>query len=121
MAYWPCDRCRGTGAIEIGEWRQFWNVDVCPDCGGDGHARPGSFGNALMGCVVWCAGRVIDRDTNDWQFQGVFATEQEAASVCRDETWFIGPAKVGAALPVEGFEWPDAYYPLLTPTPQGET
>ena len=39
-------------------------------------------------------------------------SEQIAISMCRDETYFIGPLPVNLAFPHERCEWPGMYFPL---------
>lgn len=70
--------------------------------------------------VLWIVGQVHLKPGDEpdgrtpfpWSFQGLFATEAEAASVCRDRFWFVGPAKLGECLPVENVMWEGAYYPI---------
>lgn len=58
---------------------------------------------------VWIVGQV--REEKDWEFQGVFNTEQEAIEACVDENYFIGPAIFGQPCPRETVHWHGAYWP----------
>lgn len=58
---------------------------------------------------VWIVGRFY---AETWDFQGVFWKEPEAVSACVDDTWFVAPAQIGVALPVEPQPWPGLYYPV---------
>jgi len=65
--------------------------------------------------IVWIVGQVDRADDQRWQFAGVFSSELQAVSACRDETYFIGPAILGRAWPHYRCQWPGAYYPHTTP------
>lgn len=58
---------------------------------------------------VWIVGRFY---AETWDFQGVFWKEAEAVGACVDDTWFVAPAQIGVALPVEPQPWPGLYYPV---------
>lgn len=64
----------------------------------------------------WIVGRYIPSAIGvgraTWEFQGVFATEDEARAACRDTNYFIGPAHMGVPLPHDAMQWPGLYYPL---------
>lgn len=47
-----------------------------------------------------------------WQFQGVFAAEDEAIAACRDSCYFIAPATMGETLPHDRTKWPGLRYPI---------
>jgi hypothetical protein len=42
MGYWRCEKCNGCGTLPAPNrrWWQWWERFTCPDCMGDGHARP---------------------------------------------------------------------------------
>ncbi len=42
MGWYYCERCNGSGHVAEPnrKWWQFWKRAICPDCVGDGHARP---------------------------------------------------------------------------------
>lgn len=65
-----------------------------------------------QGSQVYVVGKVLNFSTASWEFQGVFATEEEARDQCRTAFYFVGPAIVGQALPDEQCQWSGAYYPL---------
>ena len=56
----------------------------------------------LWAVMKWAAGAQI--------LKGLYWTEDEAAAVCEDDNWFIGPVAIGSLLPDES-EWPGHYYP----------
>jgi len=60
---------------------------------------------------LWIVGRVTE--LGDWQFQGVFDTEEAAVAACKDETWFVGPVALNEELPEEAMDWPGAYFPIV--------
>lgn len=59
--------------------------------------------------TLWIVGRFY---AETWDFQGVFWNEPEAVAACVDDTWFVAPAQIGVALPVEPQPWPGLYYPV---------
>jgi hypothetical protein len=61
---------------------------------------------------TWIVGRVVSDDGTRWEFQGVFDEEQLAVAACIGPRYFVGPAKMNAALPDERHDWTGAYYPL---------
>lgn len=65
-----------------------------------------NIGDDLDLCIV---GRWIGPS---WEFQGVFDSESKALAACRDETYFVGYARLNVALPHESSPWPDCWYPL---------
>lgn len=60
---------------------------------------------------LWIAGEFIEGEP--WGFVGVFDTEAAAVAACKDERYFVGPATLNVASPVEKEEWPGCYAPLL--------
>lgn len=60
---------------------------------------------------LWIVGQINPSNFLEWEFQGVFDSEEKAVSVCEDENWFIGPAKLNECRPSESEDWPEAYYP----------
>ncbi len=68
-----------------------------------------------MSETVWICGKHISHDDNGtvWDFQGVFSTEEQAISACKDDNYFIGPTEMNVVLPEEKIIWPGCYYPSL--------
>lgn len=66
---------------------------------------------------LFIVGRVTsapDTQPPTWEFQGVFSTEEQAVSACRDFTYFLGPATLDESLPHETMpEWPGARFPIV--------
>lgn len=122
MAYWLCETCNGCGTLPAPHrrWRQWWERVTCPDCKGDGHARPPKGKPEFRGSfeidVFWLALQVIAEPGDDLPYPveiiGLFETEVDAVTACRDPTDCIGPLAVGEVLPREMVDWPGAYYPL---------
>ena len=48
-----------------------------------------------------------------WEFQGVFSSEEKAHNACRNENYFIFPAKLDEELPVESVLPDRASYPMM--------
>ena len=63
--------------------------------------------------VVWIVGQSKSDTESRWEFQGIFSTEEKALQAARigGYNFFIGPANMDVALPVERIEWEGAYYP----------
>jgi hypothetical protein len=61
--------------------------------------------------MLWIVGKVLNGDPAQWEFQGVFSTEEIAKSYCVGGNFFIGPASLDNPFPVEKVEWTGAYYP----------
>ena len=51
-----------------------------------------------------------------WDFQGVFASKEEAEAACLNEKYFVGQAALGEQLPDHGLAWPGARYPMAPAT-----
>ena len=45
------------------------------------------------------------------EFQGVFDSKEKAESICINDRYWIGVAKLNEAIPDEKQEWEDSYYP----------
>lgn len=59
---------------------------------------------------LWVCGQESTRD--DWEFCGIFDSEEKAATHCKNETYFIGPITLNQLHGLEPFEeWQGAYYP----------
>ena len=63
----------------------------------------------MSDAIVWICGQ--QHEEGQWEFQGVFTTEDLAIAACRNETYFIGPAKLDEQLPAETCMWAGGYYP----------
>ncbi len=64
---------------------------------------------------IWICGQVR-AETPDgvvWDFQGVFASREQAVAACRDANYFVAPASFGVSFPHELMaDWPEGEYPL---------
>lgn len=72
---------------------------------------------------AWIVGRHLE-DAEDaesgerlvaWDFQGVFSSEDLAVAACRDDRYFVAPAKMNQQLPHDAADWPGCYYPKAVP------
>ena len=63
---------------------------------------------------LWVVGRNNDDSGKDWDFQGVFDTEDKAVAACISPMHFVGPVELNQTIPEESSEWPDSYYPKYT-------
>lgn len=64
---------------------------------------------------LWIVGQNHDNDNPDsgWDFAGVFSEFMLAVAACRDETYWIGPAKLDEVLPHEVTDWEGVVYPMI--------
>ena len=49
-----------------------------------------------------------------WDFQGIFATEDEAVAACRSKWYFITPVVLGQEYPDDMVEFKNVRYPVST-------
>ena len=61
--------------------------------------------------TLWIVGKVNKENHKEWEFQGVFDRKDMAEDACRDDRYFIGPAKLNEAIQDKPRIWPGAYYP----------
>lgn len=59
---------------------------------------------------LWIVGKVVEG--SEWEFDGVFDSEEKAIAACKSENHFIGPATLNKEIPEDCVEWVGAYYPL---------
>lgn len=66
---------------------------------------------------LWVVGKVLSPRgavVREWEFVGVFDSEERAVAVCRDEYYFVGSVELNYIAPEDITEhWPKGYYPLL--------
>jgi hypothetical protein len=60
---------------------------------------------------LWLCAQVRSKEPEDWDFQGIFSTEELAIAACRDATYIIGPVLLDQVLPHETIPWLGRYYP----------
>lgn len=60
--------------------------------------------------IVYIVGQY--KENANWEFQGVFSTEEKAIEACVNDSYFIGPATLDRTLPEETCEWKNAYLPI---------
>ena len=63
------------------------------------------------GSTLYLVGQYKKNDTID--LQGVFSSEDNAVSACRDATYFVIPLLLDKSLPHDSYKW-NGYYPLAT-------
>ena len=63
---------------------------------------------------LWIVGQIRTENSDGiaWELQGVFDNKEDAIRHCKNENYFIGPAKLNECLPDETTKWPGCYYPL---------
>jgi hypothetical protein len=62
---------------------------------------------------LWIVGKWHGENAN-WEFMGVFSTQEKAVTACLDRTYFLGSAILDEALPRELIDWKDFRYPSST-------
>lgn len=68
--------------------------------------------------TVWIIGKMIDDTLSQWEFQGVFDTEELAIAACVEDRFFVGPAEINTPFPVEPVKWVGAWYPRVQTRPE---
>lgn len=61
--------------------------------------------------TLWVVGQINSDNYKEWEFQGVFDSEEKAVEACETETYFIAPAVLNETVPHEGVDWVGGYYP----------
>ena len=59
----------------------------------------------------WICGLFIP-ELQNWEFQGLFSTEQKAIDACKTNSYFIAPAQLDEIIMDESGDCPGAFYPL---------
>ncbi|MBH1636339.1 hypothetical protein I5U65_14625 [Stenotrophomonas maltophilia] len=54
-----------------------------------------------------------------WDFQGAFATREEAIAACRTSQYFIAPCEVGKEIQDETLDFPAVEYPIAQESAAG--
>jgi hypothetical protein len=67
----------------------------------------------MNGQELWLVGRITL--TGQWEVQGLYANEDDAAERCEDLTWFVMPLTVGEHVPTATTFNPRGYYPAARP------
>jgi hypothetical protein len=57
---------------------------------------------------LWVVGQLKD---DDWDFQGVFSSEEKALAACKGPEYFVGPCTLDQEAPEETVDWPNGYLP----------
>lgn len=60
---------------------------------------------------LWIVGQLINIGSHDWEFQGIFSSEELAISACYTHMYFVGPVQLDVEFPQKTMDWPGAYYP----------
>lgn len=60
--------------------------------------------------LLWVVGKF--KDTEPWEFQGVFDSEAKAVRACKSPAYFVGPVQLNYTVPDETDAWPGMYYPV---------
>ena len=67
--------------------------------------------------AMYMVGEVNDKETN-WDFCGVYSTEELAVKRCVNENNFIARVKLDEYIPIEKSQFDYSYYPLLEGKPK---
>jgi len=67
----------------------------------------------MRGQNVWVMGQITPDNHLEWEFMGVFTSEEKAVQACTLDTHFVGPAVMNQRRPDDTHAWPGAYYPLV--------
>lgn len=68
----------------------------------------------------YMVGEVVDEDSNNWIFQGVYSSEDVAVSKCIGDNFFVAGIEIDYDEPSELRSHKYAYYPTLQPKPNGQ-
>ena len=60
---------------------------------------------------LWICGQWVN--DKEWDFQGIFDSEQKAIDACTHDNYWIAPVKLNETYPQETVQMPGAYYPRL--------
>lgn len=72
-----------------------------------------------MNGKLWIVGK--NTPDGNWEFQGVFSSEQKAAAACITSDYWIGPADLDEELLSHSTEWEGSYFPIPVAPPEPET
>ena len=61
--------------------------------------------------TLWVVGKANKHDRHKWEFMGVFESRQDAETICTNDQFFVGPAKLNEKTSDDVIDWPEAYYP----------
>lgn len=63
---------------------------------------------------LWIVGKTTGCECDkDWEFGGIFETEELAIRACFNDYYFIAPVSLNELIPDETQKWEGCYYPLL--------
>lgn len=65
----------------------------------------------MDGQIVYIVGKINPSNSREWEFEGVFSSQERAEKACLDRNYFIGPAVINRICEKVTVRWPDAYYP----------
>jgi hypothetical protein len=72
-----------------------------------------------MTVKLWLVGQTRSADGTQWEFQGIFDSEERAVEACRHDSYFVADALLNNLCPDENFLFPCCYYPHLETRAQG--
>lgn len=67
---------------------------------------------------LYLVGETLNHETQSWNFQGVYSTEDKAISKCVEDNFFIARIEVDYDEPKEMREYEYSYYPRLEQKPK---
>ncbi len=67
---------------------------------------------------MWIVGKASTDSPSEWEFQGLFDSEEQAVAACVVKRngvidMFVGPAELNVAVKRKKRSWPGAYYPSM--------
>ena len=66
-----------------------------------------------MNTKVWIMGQIKNEEEYlQFEFMGVFTSEEKAVAACTSDLHFIGPAVLDERHPDETIAWEGSYYPI---------
>lgn len=71
-----------------------------------------------MNGKLWIVGK--NTPDENWEFQGVFSSEEKAAAACITSDYWIGPANLDEELLAHSTEWEGSYFPIPVAPPKPE-
>ena len=68
--------------------------------------------------MMWIVGKANTASPSEWEFQGLFDSEERAVAACVAQRngiidMFVGPAELNVAVKRKKRSWPGAYYPSM--------
>lgn len=62
--------------------------------------------------ILWLVGLVNPQNPKEWEFCGIYLSEEAAVLRCEGLNWFVAPVTLNKCVPTGMLLWPGAYYPI---------